>query len=324
MSDVTQQPAAKTRFSPIGIAPYARMVMGLVFLVAGAAKVWVPVQFYWEAMSYLELLETNREMWPELARMMLLMGPIECGIGLALLSNWQPRYLLPVATAAMVVFVAITFYNWQQGANVDCGCFGALVDRSPGEAVVEDGIMLVLLLVAWRWGTGSLPSHWPPAGRVVKLGTIATLLVLAVRFYPEADRVENSDLKAGVELTGIGLDGVDVNLGEGEYLVELFNPNCARCKKAVPKLNRYAQSADIPAVVALSVYAQDSEDLKRFREQMKPKFDIATISTSDWKRLTWNHGWPRMAYVRDGVVERVWEHFEMPTMKQLKRLIAGS
>ena len=303
------------------IAPYARIIMGAVFLVAGLAKVWTPVQFYWDAFSYFELLNANREMWPQLARMTLLLGPLECGLGLALLANWQPRYALPVATAAMVVFIAVTFYNWQQDADVNCGCFGALVERTPAEALVEDLIMFALLLVAWKWGTGSRPSQWPHAQRLVKVGTIVALLVAGVRFYPEADRVENSDLKAGVRLTGIELRGADIDLGKGEYLVELFSPKCSRCKRAVPKLNKLAQSLDLPPIIALSMFPHDSDAIASFREQMHPKFDIASISTSDWKRLTWNHGWPRLAYVRDGVVERVWEFDGMPSLVQLKKVI---
>ena len=265
---------------------------------------------------YFELLNANREMWPQLARLTLLLGPLECGLGLALLANWQPRYTLPVATAAMAVFIAVTFYNWQQDAGVNCGCFGALVERTPAEALVEDLVMFALLLVAWKWGTGSRPSQWPHAQRLVKVGTIVALLVAGVRFYPEADRVENSDLKAGVRLTGIELRGADIDLGKGEYLVELFSPKCSRCKKAVPKLNKLAQSLDLPPIIALSMFPQDSDAITSFREQMHPKFDIASISTSDWKRLTWNHGWPRLAYVRDGVVERVWEFDGMPSLVQ--------
>ena len=303
------------------VAPYARIIMGAVFLVAGAAKVWTPVQFYWDAFSYFELLNTNREMWPQLARFTLLLGPVECGLGLALLANWQPRFVLPVATAAMVVFIAVTFYNWQQEAGVNCGCFGALVERTPAEALVEDAIMFVLLLFAWKWGTTSLPSQWQPAHRLVKTGTILALLIVAIRFYPEVDRIENSDLKKGVRLSGIQLQGADIDLGNGEYLVELFSPGCGRCKKAVPKLNKLAQSLELPRIVALSMYQQDSEIMANFKKLMHPKFDIASISTSDWKRLTWNHGYPRLAFVRDGVVVQVWEWDGMPSLAQIKKVM---
>ena len=313
--------ATTVRFAGLShVAPYARLLMGAVFIVAGATKVWTPVLFYWDAFSYFELLGVEQEYWSQLARFSLLLGPLECGIGMALLANWQPRFVLPAATALMVIFIAVTFYNWIEEAGVNCGCFGSLVERTPGEALVEDAIMLLLLLVAMGWGIAAKPRSWQPAARVVQVGTLATLLIAAFKFYPELDRIENSDLKKGVRVSGIRLDGVDVDLNEGKYLIELFSPTCGRCKSAVPKLNKLTQSLELPPIVALSVFPQDSEAMTSFRKHMHPKFEIASISTSDRKRLTWNNGWPRLAYVVDGVVERVWEWDAMPSLAQLKRV----
>ena len=59
------------------IAPYVRVAMGLVFLVAGVAKAWDPVLFYWEAVSYWELLGVSIENWASFARPTLVLAPIE-------------------------------------------------------------------------------------------------------------------------------------------------------------------------------------------------------------------------------------------------------
>jgi len=45
---------------------------------------------------------------------------------------------------------------------------------------------------------------------------------------------------------------------------------------------------------------------------------VATISKTDFFRLTAKHRYPRLAYVRDGVVQRVWEYFEFPTLEQIR------
>ena len=124
------------------IAPYVRVAMGLVFLVAGAAKAWDPVLFYWEAGSYWELLGVSIENWACFARPTLVLGPIECAVGVALILNWRPALTLPIALGLMVLFIGLTGYAWYQEADVNCGCFGALVERTPGEALVEDFIML--------------------------------------------------------------------------------------------------------------------------------------------------------------------------------------
>lgn len=301
----------------------ARVIMGIVFIVAGAAKSWDPVIFYWEVVSYLDMLLVDRHAWHQLASTAIVLAPVEVGVGVGLLLNWRPRWIHPLAVAMMTGFLALTVYAWQTSANVDCGCFGALAERSPGEAAVEDALMLVLLLVAWRWGRRLWSrAQWVRSIQLVMGGTVIALAVMGARFLPETARLAESDLRPGMELRGLELKGLDLDLSGGSYLVELFSPTCPRCKKAVPKLNRWAALENLPTVIGLNRYALDSKEMTEFRTQMKPRFDIATLSTSDWMRLTAGHGWPRLAWIRDGVVQRVWEHNGMPTTSQLQRALS--
>ena len=304
-------------------AALARLAMGLVFLTAGAAKSWDPVIFYWEIVSYLDMLTVNRQAWHNIASGGIYLAPIEVAVGLALLLNWRPRFSYPVAVVMMSLFLGLTFYAWRSEANVDCGCFGALAERSPGQAAAEDTVMLGLLLIGWWRGN----LKWPRPGLarapgLAGAGVLVALAVTGLRFYPQADRLAGSDLKPGMALQGLELKGVDVDLGSGSYLIELFNPKCPRCKKAVPKLNRWAESTRLPLLIGLNEYAQDSPELKEFIAQMRPRFDIATISSSDWMRLTAGHGWPRLAWIEDGVIMHVWEYDRMPTDRQLEKRLA--
>lgn len=304
----------------------ARILMGVVFVVAGIAKSYEPVLFYWEAISYVELLGANRDLWPQLGRAALILAPVEVLIGAALIVGWRPRIILPVATGMMVLFIALTALAWQQEAQIDCGCFGTLTDRTPAEALVEDVIMLALLLMAWRWGTGRWTTSFGlPAHRLVVGAGIVALGLLVGRFAPESERVASSDLKPGVRLTGIELKGLEgVDLSTGAYLVEVFSPRCGRCKATVPKLNDWADTPGVPQIVAVSEFPLDSPYLKAFVQQMGPRYGIAAISSSDFMRLTWRHGYPRLAYIEDGVIRRVWEHNQMPAVAVLKKLGAGS
>ena len=322
--EMTAVPLDSSLLSKFGAL--ARLAMGLVFLTAGAAKSWDPVIFYWEVVSYLDMLSVNRQAWHNIASGAIYLAPIEVAVGLALLLNWRSRFTCPVAVVMMSLFLGLTFYAWRSGANVDCGCFGALAERSPGQAAAEDAVMLGLLLIGWWRGN----LKWPRPGLArapvfAGAGVLVALAVTGLRFYPQGDRLAGSDLKPGMALQGLELKGVDVDLGSGSYLIELFNPKCPRCKKAVPKLNRWAESTRLPLLIGLNEYAQDSPELKEFIAQMRPRFDIATISSSDWMRLTAGHGWPRLAWIEDGVVMHVWEYDRMPTDRQLKkRLAAGT
>lgn len=326
-----------------GISKAARigqMIIGVVYLVAGAMKVWEPVLFYWEAIPYAGLLGIAEwETASAVAKAAIVLGPIEFVLGWALLLNWQPRLCLPVATVLMAAFTALTAKAWHMGASIDCGCFGALVERGPREATIEDGAMLAVLLFAWWgmrrsasaapvtgqpnwWGTGGAPV-WPLASRMVLGSLVVGLAVGGMRFFPELERIAQSDLKSGVRLSGLALKGVDVDLMQGEYLIELFSPTCTHCKNAVPKMNVLAQDPQLPRLIALTSFAQDAPQLIDFKKQLQPRFDIATISVTDFRRLTFGHGFPRLAYIADGVVQQVWESNYMPTQARLRK-ITGS
>ncbi|HJN28662.1 MAG: hypothetical protein QF689_18150 [Candidatus Latescibacteria bacterium] len=302
----------------------ARWLVGIIFVVAGLAKAYEPVLFYWEAISYVELLNIERESWPQLGALAVFVLPVlETGVGVALIANWHRRWTLSLAIAMIGLFIALTGHAWQQGAEINCGCFGTLAERTPGEALVEDLFMMGALLVAWRWGT----ERWVPslALRRVILGVAALSLVLVlVGYLPESDRIASSDLKPGVSLKGLDLAGADVDLSEGTYLVELFSPRCGRCAAAVPKLNYWAETPGVPPIVALHTFPPESKYITDFVRQLEPKYVIASISSSDWKRLTWRHGWPRLALVEDGEIQRVWEHTGMPSARYLVELAANS
>ena len=297
----------------------SQRIMGLVFLVAGLTKIWQPVLFFWEAVPHAQIL-AGEEAWESAARAALLMGPLECVVGLALLVDWKPRLTLPVATLLMAFFVLITALAWHRGAEESCGCFGALVERSPGEALVEDIAMLGLLLFSW-WGLRRRSAGRAPWGRwVVVAGAVASLAVLAFRYVPERDRISESDLQVGIQLAGLSLADADIDLTQGAYLVEFYSPKCSHCQRAVPKLNSWAADPTVPKLIALSVFDKDDPETKQFKKQFQPRYTMAAITITDFMRMTRGHGYPRLAYVVDGVIERVWESESMPSLETLKRL----
>ena len=298
----------------------AQIIMGLIMLIAGATKVWDPVLFYWESMPFAQMLGLEPQSWTRAGKLAQILSPLECALGIALLLNWRPRLTFPVATALMTFFTALTAYAWNLGVTANCGCFGAVVDRSPAEATVEDAAMLLLLVFGW-WSMRRTEPPTRSMGRWVVAGAAVAVLVLGVRFFPEVDRLDGSDLQVGVNLDGLRLNDLEMDLGEGDYLVELFSPKCGRCRSEVPKLNKWAEIPGLPPLVALHQFEPGSPVIAEFKQNLRPQYHIGSISFIDFRRLTWQAGFPRLAFVRDGEVKAVWEHDEMPSPEQLKNLV---
>ncbi|MCE2448138.1 MAG: hypothetical protein J4F35_07050 [Candidatus Latescibacteria bacterium] len=297
----------------------SQRIMGVVFLVAGLAKTWEPALFFREAVPYAQVL-VGYEAEGIVATLALLLGPLECLVGLALLVDWKPRLILPVSTGMMTFFLLITAQAWMRGTGENCGCFGSLVDRSPVEAMVENFLMLGLLTFSW-WGLrrrSMAPSAW--SRRVIVVGGLVSLIVLGFRYVPQRHFMAGSDLQVGNDLKGLSLLDADIDLTEGAYLIELFSPKCRYCKEAVPKLNTWAADPAVPTLIALSRYPKDDPATQQFKTQFQPRFIIATISAADIKRLTRGRGYPRLAYIVDGVVVQVWERYAFPSLAELKRL----
>ena len=312
----------KVAMSPVvRIARVIQIIMGLVLVVAGGAKAWDPVLFYWETMPFAQMLGMAYEKWPTVGRLAQFFSPLEFGLGAALILNWRPRIVFPAATILMALFTGLTARGWYMGITANCGCFGALVDRSPAQATIEDAIMLVALVFAWL-GTRPLQTAAAEVAaqrqRWVVGATVLAIVVTGARFVPEMDRLEGSDLQEGQDLGQLEISGIDLNLQRGDHLVEFFSPRCQHCRNAVPKLNDWTAMSGLPPIVALHHFGNDSPAIAEFRQSLGPRFQIGSISFVDFRRLTYKSGYPRLAFVRDGAIKAVWD--KMPTAEQIKNM----
>jgi hypothetical protein len=299
------------------VARGAGILMGFVFVVAGLPKAWDPVLFYWDVIPFTFLFGLGDAGRQLVARSALVLGPLECLVGLGLIFNWRRRLVYPVAGGLMLVFTAVVALAWTRGWDASCGCFGTLLERGAREAVVEDLVMLGLLAVGWFAGGTTRPARaWAPRALVVV--AVALIPTTGIRFALEKERLAESDLTAGVSLAGLRVAGHDVgDLAEGDCLVVLLTPGCKRCQSAVTDMNQLAPKAPV-RIVALTYYQQDSDVLAVFRATRRPRFPVGSVTKKDFIRLAWGHEVPRFALLRDGKVTRVWESHERPVLGDLK------
>ena len=149
--------------------------LGLVFLVAAVAKAVDPgklvQQIELEGMDFLFAATT----------VTLIALAIETGLGVALLLGVRNLWILIPSSLLVVFFLGLTGRNYwmvSQGLRdpVDCGCFGSLIERTPGEASWQDLLLLVpaLLLAYWhRPGMGRrLPRARLGVAAALALGTV--------------------------------------------------------------------------------------------------------------------------------------------------------
>src|SRR5438309_2288973 len=141
-------------------ATLARLLLGGVFVVAGALKVPDPAAAMRAVRAY--------RLLPE-----VLVGPVafglpvvEIAVGLALLVGVFVRTAALASAVLLVVFLAAVGSAWARGLQIDCGCFGnggqVAAGRTayPAEIARDVGLLVVALALArWprsRWALGDL------------------------------------------------------------------------------------------------------------------------------------------------------------------------
>ena len=121
-----------------GVLLAFRLVLGGLFVYAGAVKVLEPLDFAQNIRNY-QLVGQS------LSFVAAIVLPwLEILAGLALILGVWTRGAALVVTGLLVFFLVLTAVTMVRGLDVDCGCFGSLSRKSGWSVVLEDLGMLVL------------------------------------------------------------------------------------------------------------------------------------------------------------------------------------
>lgn len=282
----------------------AGWVLGGTLLLAGVLKSLDPVTFASQVES-----EGLALLLPAMALAVLMIG-LEVGLGLALILGQRQRWLLGATTALAALFLFLTgrsWWLWSRGEldeDAVCGCFGTLVERTPGQAFAQDLLLLlpalVLLWALERWPPRSL---WPWAAP--SLGVAASVFAIFAPDLP-LDNVATR-LKPGQRLADLCAGGsepgeracVDLlvpELAEGDHWVVMSDLENPTLVERVAGLNQAAmQGASIWLLTP-----DEQAAIQSFMWTAGPSFPVrevpATLLRPFYRTL------PRSFRIVDGVV----------------------
>ena len=121
-----------------GVLLAFRLVLGGLFVYAGAVKVLDPLDFAQNIRNY-QLVGQS------LSFVAAIVLPwLEILAGLALILGVWTRGAALVVTGLLGFFIVLTAVTMVRGLDVDCGCFGSLSRKSGWGVILEDLGMLVL------------------------------------------------------------------------------------------------------------------------------------------------------------------------------------
>jgi len=238
-------------------------------------------------------------------------------LGAALVTGYRPSLALSLTSILLVVFIGITGYAWKTGVVEDCGCFGELLKRTPGQALVEDLFLLAGAVAA-------LILHRPRETRFdrLRLGMVMVAAVAGL-ILPWVFGLSFSTLPSGEADQGVSnpLGAVHVKEGKapdlwtGRWLVEIMDTECDHCRASVFALNLIHEDPGLPSVVGLSV--NNSGRIRAFREETFASYPVLLVDKSDYLRLLGSGAIPRLILVENGEILSVWDE-EVPDFEALR------
>ena len=250
------------------------VVLGLVLLVAAWTKAIDPIGFAESITAEgLDGLLSAR------AIVFIALG-LEFSLGLALVLNLRRWWILAPAALLVAFFLVLTgraYLNDLRGIEVaatSCGCFGNLVDRTPGEAFWQDFLLMVpALLLAFLGGRASCGVAWRVG--VVAVGTAAGLWLAwrapelplddwATRLSPGTEIAEFCAGRAD-EPDFVCLDALIPELDEGSHWVVLSHLDEAELISALDRMHEHSLANLEPTLWVVSNV--EPEDLNVFSWQ---------------------------------------------------------
>ncbi len=307
----TSSPGAATSSRRLQIVGWlGGVALGLVLVVAAVLKALDPMSFA----ADIARQGAAFGLPPHLVAILALI--LEAGLGVALIVNLRRRPVMVAATLLVAFFLLLTARGaWRAAhgaseASASCGCFGNLVERTPGEAFAEDALLLVpALALAW---------FGMPGGRRaprIRIATAAGWALLVGGFALAAPRLPIDDwatrLRPGVELAeicaGSGANRVCLPtaapaLARGRHLVVIADASAADFPGLAKRLNAYVKSGAEPSLAVLADLSPERQQALYW--QVAPAFDLQptpqALLRPLYRRL------PRGFLVEDGKVIATW------------------
>lgn len=257
---------------------------------------------------------------------------LEVGLGMALVLNVRRLWVLWPAALLVVFFLFLTgrtYYLFSHGlleADVGCGCFGNLVERTPAEAFWQDLALLVPSLLAAFVGRQRVAG--PPK---LRLGAVALAMLGMGLFAWWSPALPIDDLATRLSV-GKRLDQICSGSGSqriclgtlwvpfesDEHLVVIADLEEGAIGDLVGRLNAYTDQGH--SVVLLS--SGTPEQNRMFFWQWGPVFEIVETPVALVRSLY--RTLPRSFLVVDGVVTQTWSGLPpfLPPPQKLDDLFA--
>ena len=157
-----------------------RILVGVLFIISGLIKLNDPVGFSFKLEEYFSpaVLDLSFLM-PYALVISLIVVILEVLLGVTLLLGYKRNLTVWSLLLMILFFTFLTFYSAYFNKVTDCGCFGDAIKLTPWESFAKDVILLVLILILFKWRRKIKSIFRPYTTRIIVLVSLLFCVVLA-------------------------------------------------------------------------------------------------------------------------------------------------
>lgn len=231
-------------------------------------------------------------------------------LGLGLLSGLWRRFV-NISTAAMLLGLS-AFLLWRLllGDRESCHCFGPLLDLNPGQSLVKNLLLALMLAISWK-----APGFAFLNSRPRLMPVLAALIGLALASMVFALRPPSLWYRLGAKNKGELVENLwapnaeELGLDQGRQLLVFLSPLCEHCQHCISKLTTIVSRHGLDTEnihLVFMVVAQNEEEnpllLPYFFEQAgvgDPHYDTVHLPAAEFISIT-NGVMPLVCLFEDG------------------------
>ena len=274
-----------------------RILVGLVFILSGIAKLY-PIEPFEN--TFIELGVSNWLFVPFIARGII---AFEICIGLLIIFNiWLKNKTYYLAQGSLLFFTIYLIYLLiAKGNNVDCGCFGSLIEVSPIASIGKNiGLMIALVFIPkqyYRYGV----SYVVTLALAISIALPILLNPIGIHNVQGIEVNEKVDFSA---LPPLYKTATKVNFSEGKKMIAFFSYKCSHCINASKKfvlLDKEKKISNLYFVVG----SRKEVGLQKFINETKPHFPIIWMKDDSFFKYSGGK-LPTIVYIEDGIMKKKW------------------
>ena len=296
-------------------------LMGLVFIYSGYTKLHPIEPFEY---TFVDLGIGGWRLAPFIARFMI---GLEFFIGLLLIFNILiKRFTLKLTIGSLIFFsLYLLFVILKTGNNGNCGCFGTAIVMTPLQALIKNGIMLIVSLVIYRFYDGlnyGKINKWLVGTTLLMAFSMPHILNYVDFNYSEAYLTKKENhfkLELDSVYSHAKIHTPPTSLSKGKHIIAFMSMSCPHCRTAAKKLRLMKEQN--PNISMYLILNGDYNKIQPFFEDTKAtNIDYCILNGKNFVYLA-GLDMPAIYMVNNSVVEN-WVNYMQLDQTEIEKWLA--